>query len=282
MSNSTYARLMEEAPIHLVLKLDTSEPMEIGAFVGTFTSLASEFDRYVRERHPDLKADTQVFVKEVRSGSIEADMFPSLMALGAIVGAFDHVLIVEDFVRRWGKRITALARGKQEDQPKTKAELRDFSDAVQAIATDPDASSTLSAAVFEDGERKVKAAFQFHTPEARAARDRIEEYKQELDATTRVDHERVLMVFTRSDVDPAQTGKRSGEKVRVESISDKSLALIYASSMAEERIKYEIRQHDSIYFKGFVVDLNVEMRSGKPVAYSVTHVHDVIDLPDED
>jgi hypothetical protein len=236
----------------------------------------------VRERHPDLKADTQVFVKEVRSGCIEADMFASLSALGTIVGAFDHVLIVEDFVRRWGLRISALAGGKKPDQPKTKAELRDFADAVQAIATDPNASSTLTAAVFEDGERKVKAAFQFSTPEARVARDQIEESKRELDATTRADHERVLMIFTRSDVDPAQTGKRSGEKVRIESISDKPLALIYASSLAEERIKHEIRQHESIYYKGFVIDVNVEMRAGKPVAYSVTNVHDVIDLDDDD
>jgi hypothetical protein len=92
----------------------------------------------------------------------------------------------------------------------------------------------------------------------------------------------MLMVFTRSDVNSVEVGRRSGERVKIESLLEKPLALMYGSKLAEERIKYEIREgDDNIYKKGFVVDVNVQTLNGKPVAYSVTNLHQVISLPDE-
>ena len=39
---------------------------------------------------------------------------------------------------------------------------------------------------------------------------------------------------------------------------------------------------ENIYHKGFVVDVNLQTRGGKPVAYAITHVHQVIDLPQDE
>ena len=62
----------------------------------------------------------------------------------------------------------------------------------------------------------------------------------------------------------------------------KALALTYGSQMAEERVRHEIRDDEyNVYKKGFVVDVNVQKRNGKPVAYSVTHVHQIVVLPDD-
>jgi hypothetical protein len=69
--------------------------------------------------------------------------------------------------------------------------------------------------------------------------------------------------------------------VKIEEISDRSLALVYGSELAEQRIKHEIREADeNVYKKGFVVDVNVRSTGGRPVAYAATHVHQVVDLPD--
>ena len=60
------------------------------------------------------------------------------------------------------------------------------------------------------------------------------------------------------------------------------MALVYSSDLAEQRIKDEIRTaQDNIYMKGFEVDVNVEVRNGRPIAYRITNLHDVIDLPDD-
>lgn len=151
-----------------------------------------------------------------------------------------------------------------------------------SIANDPAGSTTLEAAAFEDGKKKIRAAFRFRSDEARIVRDALEVRKRELEHKDQADHQRVLMVFTRSDVNDAELGKRSGERVKIEELSPKALALMYGSNLAEERIKHEIRvADDNVFKKGFVVDVNVRMREGKPVAYAVTNVHDVVDLPDD-
>lgn len=279
---NTYAQLMSDRPPHLTLRICTEEPIELGDFVGAFTSIAGEYERFVRETHPGLSGSAQIFVKEVRAGSIEADLFPYIAWAVPFLAEADKVMLVEDFVRRWGGRITALIRGVVQEQPASRSELHDFTDAVQAIANDPNGSATLEAAVFEDGKREVRAAFKFTTTDARAARAEIDRRFKELESKSTADHERVLMVFARADTRDARVGKSSGELVKIEELSPKPLALIYASKLAEERIKHETRSPESIFKKGFVIDVNVRLANGKPAGYAVTHVHQVIDLPDDD
>ena len=91
------------------------------------------------------------------------------------------------------------------------------------------------------------------------------------------------MIFTRSDVGDAPKDKRSGERVIIQEISNRDLPLIYASDLAEQRVKHEIRDaDDNIYKKGFNVDVSVQYKNSKAIVYRVLAVHEVIDLPDEE
>ena len=266
---------------HLILTLDTKEPIELGDFVGAFTSVGNEYERFIKQTNPDLPGNATMYVREVRKGSIVADMLPWIAYTAPFIAEMDKALIVEQFVRLWGSRFRALLGRGKTAVPETRSELKDWSDAVRAVATDPDASVKLEAAVFEDGKKKIRAAFKFDTKEARKAQKTIETRQRRLEKKEHADHQRVLMRFTRSDIGDVSVGKPSGERVKIEEISDRALALVYASELAEQRIKHEIRDADeNVYKKGFVVDVNVRSSGGRPVAYAVTHVHQVIDLPD--
>lgn len=279
----SYTCLMKDAAAILTLRIDTTEPVEISAFVGAFTSLAEEYRRDIRINYPDADDDARIYVKEVRKGSVEADLIPYVVAASPFIAQMDQVIIVEQFVRTWGRRITALAQGKLEGWAPGKSELKVLADATEAIARDPNATSTLEAVTFEDGKRQVRAAFKFSTPEAKEAQRTIDAVYRELEKPNDADHKRVLMVFTRTDVGNATVGKRSGERVKIEEVHSKPLALMYASELAEERLKHEIREaEDNVYKKGFVVDVNVRFVNGKPSVFAVTNVHEVIDLPEDD
>lgn len=279
----SYDSAMIDANAILTLRIDTTEPIEIGAFVGAFTSLAEEYRREIRSNHPNADGDARIYVKEVRKGSIEADLVPYIMAAAPLVAQMDQVMVVDQFVRTWGKRISALVQGNLLDWNPTKSEIKTLADATVAIATDPNASSTLEAVTFEDGKRLVRASFKFTTPEARDAQKTIDTAYRQLEKPDDADHKRVLMLFKRTDVGNAQVGKRSGEKVLIEEIHSRPLALMYASELAEERLKHEIRDtEDNVYKKGFVVDVNVRLVNGRPSVYAVTNVHEVIDLPDDE
>ena len=114
-----------------------------------------------------------MYVREVRAGSIEADLVPWLYLLAPFISEMDKALIVEEFVRTWGKRFVSLFRDDGVAALELRSELKEWADAVKAIATDPDASATLEAATFEDGEKNIRAAFKFiHGCTGRARQDR--------------------------------------------------------------------------------------------------------------
>lgn len=279
---TTYASLMERGGSFIELKLGVDEPIEVSEFVAAFTAVAAEYSRFSKGRG-DQDNEATLFVSEVKQGSIIAQLIPMLPLLAGTIEGMSAIITAEDFVQRYGGRLAAYLTPGGRVPDATKTELKDFSEQVAAIATHPNSNLELAAIEIKDGQRKVKAAFKFNTSEAREIQERVAEHRRELDHISTNDHERVLMIFTQSNTKSSPLGKRSGELVTVETISRKPLALIYASPLAEERIKHEITvEPDNVFKKGFVVDLNVNERGGKPIAYSVTHVHQVIELPDDE
>jgi hypothetical protein len=267
---------------HIVLNIKTKNPIELTDFVSAFTAISSQYEKFIRSQYPEMSSDANIFVREVRAGSIEADLIPwALQGLSAVVNVVEQIEIVVKFVQTYGGTLSTYLGGSKSPEV-TRSDLKDLMGAVAAIANDPGGRSTLQAVAFEDGKNKIKAAISFDTTQARQAQRQIEDQQLLLEAKESADHPRVLMVFTQSNIKDATMGKRTGERVKVEELSSRDLPLIYASDLAEQRIKHEVREaDDNVYKKGFVVDVNVQLVNGKPAAYRVTNVHQVIDLPSD-
>ncbi|HQU68451.1 MAG TPA: hypothetical protein PLI43_09655 [Albidovulum sp.] len=268
-------------PAVITLTINNSKPVELNAFVRAFTSIAKEYQDAV-DASDDFQGEAEIFVKEVRSGSIVADLLPVVAStLPIIASSAEQIWLAVEFVEKWKDRITKLASGIV-PEAFSRSDLKTFAGAVEAIARDPEASSTLEVATFEDGKRQVKAAFKFHSSDARQVEKTIEGEYRRLESERDDTHYRVLMVFTRSDVGDAPKDKRSGERVIIQQISDRDLPIMYASDLAEQRVKHEIREaDDNIFKKGFSVDVSVLYRNSRPMVYRILNVHEVLDLPDE-
>ena len=268
---------MDEHTPYITISLDLVDPIELEDFVGFFGAVSIEtINDYLKSfaEYPDVAPEAKFFVKEVRKGSIIADLFPG--GISDIIGMMDNVLITIAFADLVGKAVLGYAKGVRNPDA-TRAELKDLYSTVEALAKDKDGKATVETVTYERGIWNRKVAFGFTSNEARSAAKNIENHKNDLEKMEAADHHRVLMYFKRSDI--VDVGKRSGERVVIEDISDRNLPLIYASKLSEERIKHEIRDtEDNIYHKGFVVDVNVQTKGGKPIAYAITHVHQVIDL----
>ncbi len=279
VDSSFYAESMAGVTGHIEIFIDVEDPIELGDFVTAFTSLANQYRRYMKQAHPDLKDDALIFLREIQPGSIIADLIPSAVSL---ITTMDQALIVENFVRLYGNRLGQYFKlgGRQEDASKT--ELKDFMGQVAAIARSKNGRGQIRAVSYEGKKRKVRATIEFNTQTATQATKEIEDHRVELDAISSADYERVLMIFKRSDIGNTAVGVRSGERTIIEEISEDDLAIIYGSELAEERIKDQMRNtEENIYHKGFVVDVNVTTKGGRSVAYNITHVHQIIDLPQD-
>ena len=279
--NLGYRELMEQSGAYLTLKLDLSEPVEALDFAQAFSSLAAQFDDYLRDSHPDLVGQAKIFITDVSKGSIIIDMIPDFQD---VINNMDRVLIVTGFLSLLSKRVRAYVHGQFIDKF-NKPNLNTVASLFKAVAHDKNGTAKFFTGRVEEkglfSQRKLQ--FSFDTREARTALATIESHKLLLEQTTGADHSRVSMTFVRSSTMGADLGKRSGELVVIEAVGNKPLPLIYASDLAEQQIKHVIREDDeNVFKKVFVVDANVEQKGGRPIAYRITNLHQVIDLPDED
>lgn len=273
--------MQDEAP-QLVVYLDTKRPIEVDNFIAEFVGLKNQYEKFIRQSHPDLTTESKFYVKEVHSGSIEVILVSFLATgYGSMVNVMDQYVVIESFVKSIRDKISRYVNG-QRVEDASKSDLSDFNKTVAAIANDPNGKAAIQAAFFEDGERKIREAFVFDTEQARAAEREIAQHRVELERKTADQHDRVLMRFVRSSIQAAKAGKRTGELVLISAISDRPLPIVYASEMAEQRIKHEIKEADeNVFKKGFEVAVSVEVVNDKPAAYRVQEVYDVIDLPDD-
>ncbi len=279
---------MGEDRAHIRLKLDNSQPIALSDFVSQFVGVGTQFEKFITREHPHLKGESEFFVNEVRAGCIEADLVAWVGGVGLVgIGAYaldamDKIQIFTTFIQDFGGRFSKYFRKGGRADGVSKGDLSDFLKTAEAIANDPNASARLEAAGFEDGERKVRAFFQFTTSEARTAIDEISDHRRELEANSDENRERVLLRFVRPSVEASKPGKKGGERGVIESIAARAMPILYASELAEQRMRHEKIQLEGNVFRAlFDVSVNMELSpSGRPIAYRITEVHGVIEGDD--
>jgi len=271
---------------HIIVTIETEAPIEISDFTDAFTSIANQYRKYLQENYPLFAGESEIFVNEVNKGSIIIDLIPIIQGF---VGLTDSAKIVMqqadsivDFVTKYGAKIKTYFANDRKVDSATSSDLKDFMGTLAAIANDPNGRSTVKAAIFEKGQYDIRAALSFTTKEARQARENINAHKNLIEISSHVTHRRVLMVFVQSNIKTAPKDRRSGERVIIQEISKNDRPIFYASELAEERIKHEIRESDeNVFKKGFIVDVFAETRNERVVAYKIIELHDVIDISDE-
>ncbi|MFK5977834.1 MAG: hypothetical protein QM488_02980 [Rhizobiaceae bacterium] len=277
MNEKTYSEYMSSKKPYLTFTLNLKEPVEIEEFARFFSGFGSLFDDYLRTEHKEIQGEAKLYVKEVRKGSIAADL---ILHIPDLIGYMDDVLIVGGFASLFSKRVREYIHGKWL-KGASKSQLKHVTDAITAIANDPNGSATLEAVAFEENGEHRKLAIRFTSKEARSALKTIEEQKASLDKSEHADHEKVLMLFERPAKTVVGSGKKTKEAGVISSIYEKPLPIIYESEMAEREIKQHF-QSENVFQHGFVVDVNVEKRNGRMLAYKIIGLHQIIDLPDDD
>ncbi len=270
---------MTEGTPFIEMRLHLEQRPKLVELIGAFAALSNQFDDYIRRTRPNLSGAAQLYVKEIRQGSTIVELVP---VLAPLIANMDTVLIVDEFVERYGGMLKAFARGERQPDA-TRSQLKDFADAVTVIAHETNGKAVISSAIYHETKTTKHVEIQFDTGEARQAQDLIERQRREIDLPAYHTVENVLMVFWQSNLKEPQPGQRTGEKAVIEDVYPKPLAVVYETDLARERIKHEIGEGErNLYKRGFFVDCYVQRLNGKPVAYRISNVREVIDLPGDD
>lgn len=276
---SDIAAIAHDSNAILTIAIDTRQPLDLDDFAQGLAAWRADYGRFYTRQFPDhADGEARLLVKDVRSGSILVDVIPVLAPFVSDLESIKTVIDYVDAVRT--KVLPWFSKGGRNPEATT-ADLKSFHKALEGIAKDNNGSLTLKARfIGKDGQgEEVRSEFAISSEQARMVQANIQAERIERQAADQDPLQQVVMYLHQASLDEPKAGKSAGEKGIIESISDKPLKLVYASELAGQRIKSELREDDNPLKKAFVVDVNVETVRGTPHAYRVTHVHSVETLP---
>lgn len=266
----------------LTFRFENSRPVELADLTASLQAVARRFSRFVAQSDFELDENSvKLYVRRISEGSIVVDLTNYVLAHAgevvdyatAVAGGttFAQSNAIITFGRNIKDGLNYLVGSGIKPEELSASELKDLSKIVEPVAKDGKGNITISAT---DGAT-VQVSMSFNSVEANAIQNRaereIEARREPIQKTFR----RVLMYWH-------QASKKAGSKsdrVVIESISDKPLKVIFDD---DPEIKDKMLSgKDNPFNIGFLVDVELITKQGRPVAYQVIHLYEVLE-EDED
>ena len=250
---------------HLTFAINNKKPIELGDLTRSLNGFAEEFRRHIERNEPEVSAaEVRLYVKEIRTGSVIADLVaisPQLLQgisyLNAIIGFSKHLKAAIDYLS-----------GKSDEKPQLdKVSYENISSIVEPIAKDHGSQlniGTVNGAVF----------FNISSTEANAvqnsARKEIESLKE---PSTKL-HEKVVLYWYQARADK---NSKAGDRGIIESIGINPVKVMCVNDQIKLQMIFE---QENPFKEAYVVDVMVETIRGKPALYKILALHDKFERED--
>ena len=250
----------------LTVTIDNGKPVELIDFTASFYSLAQE---YKKHSHSHFSANSALYIKEVRQGSIIVELIEFTKT--SVIPFFSDTNTVVEFA-------TALKTGyewfkgktKGKEQPKYDiSELENLKRILDPVAKNT-TETTINFNVTVNGS--VVQNFGSSNEEANAIQNRILEEIRALKETSPSQKEKVVFYWYQAKNDLKSIG---GERGVIESIYKNHVKVIFES----EEIKHALIHppNKNMFDISFIVDVDIETVNYKPVLYKIKAFHGYID-----
>lgn len=243
----------------ITVTIQNQRPVELVDFTRALLALGAEFHRQVDARSEGV--DGKLYVKELRKGSLVAELMVVVPTVGAVLEATN---LTHDFLGNLKASIAWLT-GKIASKPEgvDAKTVSNVSTILEPVAKDE--GSIIMVTVQGD----VNAPITINTTEANAAQHRAERYlANERAAETKI-HEKVIMGWA---VVKNETGTpTAGEKAVIDKLSERPVKVVFDSRELREEM---LQGHANPLREFFVVDVETQTVRGKLTAYKVLRLHE--------
>lgn len=259
----------QQASDHLRFEIKNNHPVTVADYAASLESLADEYRRYLIAFESRADADsTQLFVKEIRKGSIVNDLYPVVSGVLPLLDTVSSILSYSEYL----KSIFDWLIGSREEKPPIADEKKTLDNVVKIIEpTARDQGAQMNIGVLTiNGD--VTMNFGIDSVQANAAQNFARRFLGESKNTSSRDREGVVLHWyqTRNAL-----RNKTGDKAKIESISPDPIKVLFASEELKSKM---VLDEANPYQKAFVVDVSVETVNDKPVLYRITHLHDTLDI----
>ena len=290
----------EEAQDRIVVHFDPGSPIELNDLTGSFAALARMYERHYR---PEGESPApKLYVTKLETGSIIAEIAPYAVLLGAIISTMDSAMIVSDFVNRVSAGIKAFSDPTRIDSAAlpdvlmpSRDDATDLREFVKPLTGKNGAKLGVKHARYEshDGGRRTIVEYDFDENQLNRAVVNIDhalanpatiftqelalEFQENSDGEASILKE-VMLFFEQASRKPGKESGRTGDRGIIPDVSPRSLPVYFRKSfqnLKDQMVRGDVNPLTNF---AFVVDVHVQRVNGKPKAYIVTDVHQVLPL----
>jgi hypothetical protein len=277
--------MTQNLPI-LGLNFHITGPVDIEELIAALGSFQRQYTRYMRTTQrthtgaiPD-EDDTRLFIREIKTGSILADLVPWVpMVAPTVFPLLEYHNAFADFISYVRQYMNFLQdKGDPPENSSAAIVSADFADILAPFARRR--SGDLQVELKQetpDGMKQQMTINYTHAEATKAHTKATRLSSAKVQASS--DYQNVVMHLPRLDVNShPNSSKQTPDRGIIERVTSKPLRVVWAS------------EHDSIRVKNapgnplknaYIVDVNVENCNGKPVLYNIIRLHEIIE-PDQD
>lgn len=244
----------------LTVVVRNSEPVELSVFAQSMMSLADDYESMCGS----AGSHARLYIKEIRQGSIIAELAPLLPLAGTLFeGAGQILAYAKNFIE-----ITDWLMGKgKEPTGVTDSQIRNIANIMQPAASDKNGSLEINV---NDNNGSVVNNITYNYFAANTVQNQARRILGErAEASESGDYGQMVMYFVQ-----AAPTKETNQAV-IEGIYGRPVKILIP-----EHIKREMFAEPYPFEKYYIVDVSVQTARGKPRLYKVTGYHGVVDGDD--
>lgn len=269
-SNKIMVSYNMESNYAIRIEIKNKKPIELVDLTNSFFNIADEYKRYTESKFGELKKeDVTLYIQDIKSGSIIADLFSITPAILPILSNSQDAANIIQFAS-YLKNVYDFLLGRNNNRPNfTKVNYLNFAGFVEPIAKDN--ASQLNIHTIHN--EKVELIFNLSSIDANAAQNSVKRELGLLAEPSTGIHRNVVFYWYQARNDASS---QAGDKVIIESIYPFPVKAIFDSELVKSKVVW---CNENPLTSGYLVDVSVETIQGKPVLYKILDIHSRIAYP---
>jgi hypothetical protein len=253
----------------LTVEIKNEQPVDLVDFTTSMMALAQEFQEFANasSAEDDGPSNIKLFVREMRSGSIIADLIPIAQQADWIL---DHKDVLGAFVGNLQELANYFLGTKGHAKEPTGSEAKRLAQILEPIAKDGGAQLNIQAT--DQAKVEIHNHFHLSSRDANAIQNGIRRFLGPDLPALEIRRDQLMTLEQVKNVAKSKTGDRA----IIEAIWPKAVKVHFLSDEAKSRV---LNLEENPLQKIFVVDVEVHSSGGKPALYRVIDVKDVIEKP---
>lgn len=250
------------------VEIQNQQPVELIDLTNSLLSLADEYRRFSGRQDVADVEDVRLYIKEIRAGSIIADIVALTQNVLPYVGYATSVINFSIYLTKAYDFLIGRAASKPTELQKVNYE--NLSSFVEPVAKDN--ASQLNCHVTINGN--VTQQITINSLEANAVQNRAKREISLMKESIIGIKEKELLYWYQARNDPKS---KAGDKAVIESIQASPVKVIFNN----DEVKSQMIYGENPFTSAYVVDVEVGTIKGKPTIYKILNVHERIERPPE-